>query len=76
MCNMIMRGEMSHGLPPRSRDRLEHVRRFATTPADESSAHMYELDKTRDIERKLEPTHAIQGWCPPIEQALQAAGRR
>ena len=20
--------------------------------------------------------HAIQGWCPPIEQALQAAGRR
>lgn len=40
------------------RERLERIRRFATAPVHESSAHLYELDKTWYIERKLEANAA------------------
>jgi hypothetical protein len=40
------------------RERLERIRRFATGPSDWASSHLYELDKTWDIERKLEANAA------------------
>jgi hypothetical protein len=54
-----VRGHSSKNATERlDRERLERIRRFATVPPQKVTDHLYELDRTWDIERRLEANAA------------------
>lgn len=55
-----VRGHSSEKATQRlDRERLDRIRRFASAPPGEASRHLYELDSSWDIERRLEANAAI-----------------
>lgn len=54
-----VRGHSSRRLTQRlDRERLDRIRRFATSPSAKVTDHLYSLDKEWDIERRLEANAA------------------